>query len=339
MVTPLSQAPNGSTAIAGVVEQIVSAADGTPLCAQVVDDAPNGRLRPTLLIVNGLGATMVTWRFVVDAFRDRFRIVSFDTRGLHKSGRPLGGARALDVDAHASDVVAVAAALGRGPLHAAGWSMGVQVLVEAAPRLGARLRSLVLHNGVAGRAFAGIPGKGVVDRVVGGSVVDGALHAALSAIGKRGRQVEALVARLTRDDATQHQLIDALIRVGLVHHGIDRPTFSAAAAGFRGLDADVFVTILQHLGRHDAWPLLPQIAAPTLVVAGSHDRMTPLSAMQRMARALPHGELAVLAGGTHYAALEVTPEFVDVLGAFWARHGAFVATDPVDGAIAAAGAP
>lgn len=299
-----------TVAIPGLREIFIASFDGTPLCVQIVDDEPE-RERPGLLLVNGLGATVVTWRLAIERFRSLFRIVSFDTRGLHKSGRPLGGCAALDVDAHARDVVAVADAVAFDRFHALGWSMGVQVLIEAAPLLGDRLLTLGLHNGVAGYVFADLPGVGLAGSG-GAAVVD----AALAAMARSSGSVERLVSLVADEPA----LIRAFMALGFVHPDLDRETFGIVAAGFKKLDAEVFITILRHLGRHNAWNNLPGIAAPTLVIAGANDRMTRLTTMRRMVERLPRGELAVLADGTHYAALEQPRLFHDALNAFWQKH-------------------
>ncbi|MDP2339449.1 MAG: alpha/beta hydrolase [Deltaproteobacteria bacterium] len=294
-----------------MVERTVASFDGTPLHVQVIDDAP-GTDRPDLMLVNGLGATIVTWRLVIARFRKAFRIVCFDTRGLHRSGRPLGGKAALDVVDHARDVVAVADAVGFTRFHAMGWSMGVQVLVEATRLLGDRLITLCLHNGVAGRAFADVLGSKNVGRLI-----EPMLAGVDRNVSSFGRPIERAVAAVV-----DHRLfVIAAIRLGLAHHDIHAPTFRAAAAGFKQVDVDVFLTILRHLGRHDGWDALPLIQHPVFVVAGSNDRMTPLSTMQRMAKHMPRGELSVLSAGTHYAALELPDLFHEALLSFWQRHG------------------
>ena len=297
-----------------MVSRTVSSFDGTPVNVQIIDDAvaQNADRRPDLMLVNGLGASILTWRLLIERFRSSFRIVCFDTRGLHGSGRPLGGKAALDVGAHARDVVAVADAVGFGSFHALGWSMGVQVLVEATRLLGDRLLTLALHNGVAGRAFADLGGHASVGRLID------PMLAGLDANGATlGRPLERVVAAIVDHPS----LVPVLLRLGLAHHDLHRPTFQAAAKGFKSLDLDVFVTILRHLGRHDGWDALPLITAPTLVIAGSNDLITPLRTMQRMAREIPFGELAVLSSGTHYASLEVPDLFHDALLSFWQRHG------------------
>jgi pimeloyl-ACP methyl ester carboxylesterase len=308
---------NDDVVIPGLVRRTLPSFDGTPLSVQVVDDHP-GDERPALLLVNGLGATVVAWRLVIADFRRHFRIACFDTRGLFGSGRPVGGAAALSVDAHARDALAVVDALGWRRFHALGWSMGVQVLVEAARLLhlegrGERLQSLALHNGVAGQAFAGLGGHPAVARVLAPLVLP-----VLDGMARWDGAVSQATAALVR----RPWLVPAFVSFGLVRESIDRPTFQAAAAGFAELDVPTFTSILAHLDAHDAWAALPSIDTPVVVIAGSHDRMTPLSSMQRMAAALPRASLEVLPSGTHYAALELPALFHDALARFWRAAGA-----------------
>jgi pimeloyl-ACP methyl ester carboxylesterase len=302
--------------IRGLVRRTIPSFDGTPLAVQVVDDHPGGA-QPCLLLANGLGASIVAYRLLIERFRDRLRFACFDTRGLFGSGRPIGGARALGVDAHARDALAVADSLGWRRFHALGWSMGVHVLVELGRVLrenGApeRLETLVLHNGVAGHAFASLGGHPAVARV---------LAPAVPPVLDAMQRFDGAVAKATALLVHQPWLVPAFVRAGLVRDSIDRPTFRAAAAGFAKLDVDTFTTILRHLGAHDAWDALPHIATPTVVVAGSDDRMTPLSSMERLARALPRGRIEVLPSGTHYAALEMPERFHDAVERFWRAEG------------------
>lgn len=317
--------------IPGLRERFVASFDGTPLCVQVIDDPLDGpidgpsstREKPKLLLVNGIGVTVAGWRLTVARFRKDFTIVSFDTRGLHRSGRPVGGAAALDVDAHARDVVAVADAMGFTRFHALGWSMGVQVLIEAAKLLGDRLQTLALHNGVAGLVFSGLLGA-TLGTAVFGKVVDPVLARAAKHTGF----IERCVQLVTHHPA----LVPTFVRTGFLHHAIDDATFVAMARSYTNLDVEVFCTILRHLGRHDAWDALPAIAVPVIVVAGSNDRLTPLSTMQRMVARLPRAELVVLSAGTHYACMELPGMFHDALAVFWQKHGVLSAPRPAGAA-------
>ena len=62
------------------------------------------------------------------------------------------------------------------------------------------------------------------------------------------------------------------------------------------LDMDTFIRLLERMGEHDGWDLLPLIDVPTLIIVGSRDVFTPRSAAERMARRTRGSEIMVLPG-------------------------------------------
>ena len=66
----------------------------------------------------------------------------------------------------------------------------------------------------------------------------------------------------------------------------------------------LFTRMLQAAGEHSAQDLLPQVAVPTLVVAGSRDTFTPPEVSVAMAEAIPGARLALIQGGSHILPLE-----------------------------------
>ena len=56
--------------------------DGTEITYQ---DTGSG---PVIILANGLGGAYESWRHFIAYFRDRYRILSWDYRGLYRSGRP-----------------------------------------------------------------------------------------------------------------------------------------------------------------------------------------------------------------------------------------------------------
>ena len=61
---------------------------------------------------------------------------------------------------------------------------------------------------------------------------------------------------------------------------------------------------------------LPQITAPTLVVVGDQDILTPVADARELAAGIPGARLRVLAGGGHLALGECNDAFMDALLAF-----------------------
>jgi pimeloyl-ACP methyl ester carboxylesterase len=62
-----------------------------------------------------------------------------------------------------------------------------------------------------------------------------------------------------------------------------------------------------------------RVACPTLVIAGSEDRMTPAKAGAALAEALPGAELTILPGAGHMMMVEQPDETLDALIAWLGR--------------------
>ena len=105
------------------------------------------------MLANGLGGSYLAYCFLIDHFKDRFRFYCWDYRGVYSSGEPTGGDEGLHIENHAADAVALLEHEKLQKVFAVGWSMGVQVLVEMCRDHGHLFDNLVLHNGVAGKAF------------------------------------------------------------------------------------------------------------------------------------------------------------------------------------------
>ncbi|MGZ3477912.1 MAG: alpha/beta fold hydrolase [Polyangiales bacterium] len=75
------------------------------------------------------------------------------------------------------------------------------------------------------------------------------------------------------------------------------------------------VTLLAAAARHDARAVLPRIAAPTLVLAGSRDRLAVPHAQRRLARAIPGARYEEIDAG-HDLTLEAPLETAARVAAF-----------------------
>jgi pimeloyl-ACP methyl ester carboxylesterase len=179
-----------------------------------------------------------------------------------------------------------------------GWSMGVQLSLELFREAPERLSTMVLINGVAGRPYESVLGLPVMQRVVP-PVLRGA------------RAIPTVVQGLTRRVVRWPETVTWAKRLGLASHTLDEDLWNELAGSFEDLDMDLYVHMLELLGEHDAWDVLPDVDIPTLVVAGDRDVMTPRHAAEAMVRSIDDAELMVVPGGTHYVAVEY-PELVNL---------------------------
>ena len=77
---------------------------------------------------------------------------------------------------------------------------------------------------------------------------------------------------------------------------------------------------VQMLTTFDLREKLAQIAVPTLLLAGSDDKVAPASVMQRMAEKIPKAEFILLEGCGHLGPMDQPHEFNAALLSFLQRH-------------------
>ena len=266
---------------------------------------PRPPARPWIVLADGIGGGLPVWRAQIDYLRDRYRFLTWDYRGLYASERPRPDAPApTPSPSHVRDLEAVLAAERVDRAGFVGWSLGVQVVLEALrSRLRDRVRGLVLVNGTWGRPLDSlIPLPGAARRPARRSSSSGARSRHRPLVppahrpARRGRLVEAPRPRRPRR----------------------RPGHRRRAGAALGqLDLDAFLRNLRAFGAHDAEGVLAAASVPALVVAGDSDPFVPLGVAQQMARRIPDAELLVVRGGAHCAPVEY-PELVGLrMERFW----------------------
>jgi pimeloyl-ACP methyl ester carboxylesterase len=114
---------------------VATSRDGIPLAFEV-----HGAGTPTLVLVHGWSCDRSYWSRQLRPLAARYQTMAVDLAGHGKSG---AGRQAWTMAAFGEDVVAVAEQLDLGELVLVGHSMGGDVIVEAALRLGERVAGLV----------------------------------------------------------------------------------------------------------------------------------------------------------------------------------------------------
>lgn len=285
----------------------VESRDGTRIAYYLTREPFPGA--PTIVLANGLGGPRQAWRALIDYLGDRYRFVTWDYRGLYGSGRPPeGGQDPYAIERHVEDLRAILEDLELSDVSLLGWSMGVQVCLEAFRKDPTVAKNLVLLNGTFGRPL---------DTAVPTPWARRAVQPALSLVQRYASPVQ----RVIRSVAAQPEFVSFLKRTGMMAETVEETEFAEVVNMFRSLDVEVYVQSLRALGEHDASRILESIHAPVLVITGDRDRMTPHGLSQQMVRRLPRAEILVVRGGTHYTAVEF-PELVALrIERFFNDHG------------------
>ncbi|MFO0556294.1 MAG: alpha/beta hydrolase [Polyangiaceae bacterium] len=279
----------------------VESADGTSIAYYATRPPARGARAGeprTVVLASGLGAPRLAWRSLIDYLGDRYRFITWDYRGLYNSARPENDSApgTYAMEKQVEDLRAVLAKENVQRAALVGWSMGVQVCLEAARRMPELPAVLVLLNGTFGRPL---------DTLAPSRVSRWALSHALGWVERHGASLEPAIRRAS----SQPEFVPWLKRMGLMADSLDEAEFGEVVQMFGDLDLRAFARTLAALGEHDASGILEHIDVPSLVITGDRDRMTPRGLSQTMRRSIPKAELLVVRGGTHYTAVEF-PELV-----------------------------
>lgn len=276
--------------------------DGTDLAWYEAGD----RAAPPMVLCGGLGGGVLIWRCLVDHFADRFRLLSFDYRGLYGSSRA-PNAGAYDVIHHVRDLVHL---LDHAEVESpvlVGWSMGVQVALELHRDHPDALEALVAIHGTPGRPLAHAFDSEWTEQLA---------PFVLQLLRAVGTRFGAVGPALTRTPIVVRSFVGLAQRLGCMAQDIDVAAFRDVAEEWTRLDLDAYARIFEAVGAHDASDLLPAIATPTLVIAGGADRLTPPALAVDMTAAMPDARLELVKDATHFGLIEQPDEIIGAMERF-----------------------
>lgn len=263
---------------------------------------------PVLVLANGLGGRLYAWEPLVERFARTHRIITWDYRGLFRSGTP-PRVKQLAVPHHASDAVRVLDQEGVARATFVGWSMGVQVALEAALEHPDRVQRLVLLNGSYGHIF-----ETGLQPLVRLPLFHRLLHATVERLVGAPPSLVDLLGRLLRSDLH----VEGTGRVLALLWGNPRLTdmYRQYLEDVFGASFENYLRLFQALDAHSVYHLLPEVRQPTLVISGLLDWLTPARMSFEIARRIPGAQHLHLTRGSHFAVLEQTPRVIDRIERF-----------------------
>jgi pimeloyl-ACP methyl ester carboxylesterase len=199
-----------------------------------------------------------------------FDCVVFDNRGIGNSAEVSEPFTIADL---AADAVAVMDAAGLETAHVLGISMGGMTAQELALAAPERLRTLTL-----GCTYPGGPGSSLIDPEDAGPLLEAFGSGDPDRIFKAAYEVN----------------LSPGFRAEESHYA----DFTAMAGALPARQATVQLQI-QAISGHDVQSRLAAIAAPTLVIHGTEDKMIPVANGQLIASLIPDARLEILDGVGH----------------------------------------
>ena len=245
-----------------------------------------------LLLVMGTSGSLALWGELVPRLSEQYRVIAFDNRGLGGSER---GEGEISVASMAADASALLDALEVPRAHVMGWSLGSAVLQEMALERPEQVASAVMYA-TWGRC-------------------DGFQRSLLTAL---------------RLPYVHRDMESALAVAGLAFSPqlLDHPDFAAMLEpmlpAFPQDEAQMQVTVEQWDADllHDTLDRLPGITAPTLVVVGEQDLLTPQWQSKAVADAVPGArfELVTGPGSSHGMHIERPDDLLRIVTGFLGEH-------------------
>jgi 3-oxoadipate enol-lactonase len=225
---------------------------------------------PSLLFLNGSGATLATASPFVDVFAKSFEVVAFDQRGI---GRSEPSAEPYAMSDLAADALALADHVEWEHFRVAGISFGGMVAQEIAVTAPSRIvRLALLCTSPGGAGGSSFPLQTLADQ------------------------------EPTQRAATGTQILDTRFTPDwLESHDDDRALAALLAQRFT-MDKSEDVLKGERLQLearrgHDVYDRLPRVSCPTLVVSGRYDGIAPAVNGAAIADRIPDATLRLFEGG------------------------------------------
>ena len=262
----------------------VSATDGTRIHYEVT--GKNGKT--PVLMIQGLGASKNAWNLQRIAMATRFRCISFDNRGAGRSDKPT---EPFTLEQMADDAIAVLNAAGIETAHVVGASMGGVISQIVAVKYSQRVRSLTLVC----TACRNHPWRQELLQ----SWAKTAEEKGMIEVGKEAAQ-------WVMSPRSFRRLVPAFTWMGPL--AALRPRHS-------------FVSQIHAIlkTREDLVDQLSTITAPTMVIVGNQDILTPRGDSEEIAERIPNAELVVISGAAHGLMMEHSSTFNKILIEFLQR--------------------
>ena len=241
-----------------------------------------------LLLIMGTSGSMMLWGEAVSRLAEHYRVIAFDNRGLGGSAR---GEGAITIASMAEDASALLEALDVPRAHVMGWSLGSAVAQELALAHPEQVASAVMYA-TWGRC-------------------DGFQRAVLTALRLPYvvRDMEAALA--TAGLGFSPQLLD---------HPDLAQLLEPMLPAFPQNEEQMQVTVEQWDAdlAHDSLDRLGDITAPTLVVVGEQDLLTPPWQARAVAEAVPGArfELVTGPGSSHALHIERLDDLLRIVNGF-----------------------
>ena len=233
-----------------------------------------------VLLIQGVGAVGGAWRPQVEALSDRYRVITFDNRGIGASEITDG---TLSIESMADDAVAILDAEGIARCHVVGHSMGGLIAAQIALTSPRRVQTLAL--------LCTFPDGRTATRLTRGTVLGGLRTRIGTRVMRRTAFLSLVLSRsLMQDSAARAEMAERM--AALFERDVaDQPR--------------IITRQLRAMSRYDPrWRIRFLSSIPTMVVSGAEDRIARPEYGRALAAAIPGSVYLELPRAGHAVPIE-----------------------------------
>lgn len=242
---------------------------------------------PWLTLSHSLACDLSMWDEQVAAWRDRYKILRYDTRGHGRTSAPQGP---YSLDMLADDLKGLLDKLDVRSTHYVGLSMG----------------------GMIGQTFA-LKYPGIFKTLV---LADTTSRYAPEALALWEGRIRTVLA-----EGMEPLVTPTLERWFTAPYRAQQPEVMKRVTDMiRRTPVAGYVGCCQALPQIDLTARLHEIATPTLIVVGDQDAGTPVAMSQEIHAAKPGSELVILPSASHLSNIEQPAAFTKAVGTFLGKH-------------------
>lgn len=251
-----------------------------------------------IILVYGLACLINHWHHQIQYFSQTHRVISFDLRGHHRSQTP-GDLTKLIIESMTEDLKCLMDHLKIPSAHLMGHSNGVSILVKMGAKYPEHVLSLALINGFVTNPIRGMFGLDVVEPFFY-FVKQNYEKFPMIWDGVWKFSVENPISILLSGLAGGFNLnVTEIKDIEIYARGV-------AQLPFRNFLA-CFEDVINFDGTEDA----RKIRAPTLIISGEKDSVTPANHQWRLKQLISGSELAIVPYGSHCCQLDF-PDYVNL---------------------------
>ncbi len=244
---------------------------------------------PLLVLLHGIGGNRTNWRDQMPVFSRHFTTVAWDARGYGLSDDYAGD---LDFKDFARDLERVLDHYGAQKAHLLGLSMGGRIIQDFYEMYPHRVLSLVLCD-----------------------TRSGDFHQSWEA------RVEFV--RLRKEPLLQGKTPAEMappVAETLIGPTSSREAFNRLVDSMAALHKESYIKTIEASGLQPQTLNIASIGAPTLIVCGEYDRLTPPEVSEGMHRKIRDSELAIIEDAGHLSNIENPDRFNEVVLDFLLRN-------------------